>query len=201
MSAPNKRPRGRPAIPKDVQRRRIVEAAFRAFERSPYERTTVADIVGEAGMSSRSFYAHFASKDDLAAQIVEEYGAELLGQVAEILSETPDDVPAHVDRALGAWLEILPAAAIDLERLGGDAGRRVGEMRRRIVQELVDLTLAYMVRLHGLGLVPRPPVRAEVELLLTGIEGMSLRYYSEGRRDELLALRPVLRRLLLVGLG
>jgi len=178
-----------------------VEAAFRAFERSRYERTTVADIVGEAGMSSRSFYAHFASKDDLAAQIVEEYGAELLGHVAEILAATPDDVPAHVDRALGAWLEILPAAAIDLERLGGDAGRRVGEMRRRIVQELVDLTLGYMVRLHGLGLVPRPPVRAEVELLLTGIEGMSLRYYSEGRRDELLALRPVLSRLLLVGLG
>lgn len=201
MSAPIKRPRGRPAIPKDVQRRRIVEAAFRAFERSRYERTTVADIVGEAGMSSRSFYAHFASKDDLAAQIVEEYGADLLGHVAEILAATPDDVPAHVDRALGAWLEILPAAAIDLERLGGDAGRRVGEMRRRIVQELVDLTLAYMVRLHGLGLVPRPPVRAEVELLLTGIEGMSLRYYSEGRRDELLALRPVLLRLLLVGLG
>jgi len=201
VSAPIKRPRGRPAIPKDVQRRRIVEAAFRAFERSRYERTTVADIVGEAGMSSRSFYAHFASKDDLAAQIVEEYGAELLGHVAEILAATPGDVPAHVDRALGAWLEILPAAAIDLERLGGDAGRRVGEMRRRIVQELVDLTLGYMVRLHGLGLVPRPPVRAEVELLLTGIEGMSLRYYSEGRRDELLALRPVLSRLLLVGLG
>jgi len=201
VSAPIKRPRGRPAIPKDVQRRRLVAAAFRAFERSHYERTTVADIVGEAGMSSRSFYAHFASKDDLAAQIVEEYGAELLGRVAEILAETPEDVPAHVDRALGAWLEILPAASIDLERLGGDAGRRVGEVRRRIVQALTDLTFVYMARLHGLGLVPRVPARAEIELFLTGIEGMSLRYYSEGRREDLLALRPVLVRLLLVALG
>jgi hypothetical protein len=65
----------------------------------------------------------------------------------------------------------------------------------------VDRTLSSLGRLHGRGLVPRPPVRAEVELLLTGIEGMSLRYYSEGRRDQLLALRPVLLRLLLVGLG
>lgn len=184
-----------------MQRRRLVEAAFRAFERSHYERTTVADIVGEAGMSSRSFYAHFASKDDLAAQIVEEYGARLLGEVEEILAQTPDGVQGHVDRALGAWLQLLPAAAIDLERLGGDAGRRVGEARRRIVQRLVDLTLGYVARLHELGLVPRLPIRAEVELLLTGIEGMSLRYYSEGRRDELLALRPVLLRLLLVALG
>jgi AcrR family transcriptional regulator len=201
VSASIKRPRGRPAIPKDVQRRRLVEAAFRVFERSHYERTSVADIVGEAGMSSRSFYSHFVSKDDLAAQIVEEYGAKLLGESARTLAETPEDVSGHVDRALGAWLEILPVAAIDLERLGGDAGRRVGEVRRRIVQALVDLTVDYMTRLHGLGLVPRPPLRAEVELLLTGIEGMSLRYYSEGRRGELLALRPVILRLLLVGLG
>ena len=70
MSSAIKRPRGRPAIPKEVQRRRLIEAAFRVFERNRYERTSVADIVGEAGMSSRSFYDHFASKEDLVAEIV-----------------------------------------------------------------------------------------------------------------------------------
>jgi hypothetical protein len=40
-----------------------------------------------------------------------------------------------------------------------------------------------------------------VELMLTGIEGLCLRYYSEGRRDELLALRPRLLRLVLAALG
>jgi len=178
-----------------------MEAALRAFEKSRYERTTIADVVGEAGMSSRSFYDHFASKEDLVAAIVEETGMQMLGELEELLLETSDDVQTHVDRALRIFLERLPASSIDLERLGGDAGRRVGEVRRRIVQRLTDLTQDYIARMYAAGRVPRLPERPEVELILTGIEGMCLRYYSEGRREELLALRPRVLRLLLVALG
>lgn len=202
MSIASKRPRGRPAIPREVQRRRLMEAALRAFEKSRYERTTIADVVGEAGMSSRSFYDHFASKEDLVAAIVEETGTLMLRELEKLLLETSDeDVQAHVDRALRTFLERLPASSIDLERLGGDAGRRVGEVRRRIVQRLTDLTQDYIARMYAAGRVPRLPERPEVELILTGIEGMCLRYYSEGRREELLALRPRVLRTLLVALG
>jgi AcrR family transcriptional regulator len=196
-----KRPRGRPAIPKEVQRRRLVEAAYRVFERNRYERTSIADIVGEAGMSSRSFYDHFASKEDLVAEIVAETGERLLGAVSEVFTgDVPLDVERNADLALGVFLHGLPVSAIDLERLGGDAGRRVGEVRRRIVQRLTNLTHAYMGRLLAKGLVARLPERPEVELILTGIEGMCLRYYSEGRRDELLEIRPLILRLLLTAL-
>jgi AcrR family transcriptional regulator len=201
MTSAPKRPRGRPAIPRDVQRRRLMEAALRAFEKNRYERTTVADIVGEAGMSSRSFYDHFASKEDLVAAIIEETGMQMLAELEEVLSEASDDVATHVDRALRTFLERLPASSIDLERLGGDAGRRVGEVRRRIVQRLTDLTQAFIAKMYAAGRVPRLPERPEVELLLTGIEGLCLRYYSEGRREELLALRPRILRLLLAALG
>jgi AcrR family transcriptional regulator len=196
-----KRPRGRPAIPRDVQRRRLLEAAWRAFERSRWERTTVADIVSEAGMSSRSFYLHFASKEDLIAAMVEEVAARLLVEIEVLLEEDNEDVQGHADRAIGCFLELLPAASIDLERLGGDAGRRVGEVRRRMVQSLTDLTVRYMERMHLAGRVPRAPDRDEIELLLTGIEGMCVRYYSEGRRDELKALRPRILRLMVAGLS
>jgi len=201
MTSAPKRPRGRPAIPRDVQRRRLMEAALRAFEKNRYERTTVADIVGEAGMSSRSFYDHFASKEDLVAAIIEETGMQMLAELEEVLSEASDDVATHVDRALRTFLERLPASSIDLERLGGDAGRRVGEVRRRIVQRLTDLTQAFIAKMYAASRVPRLPERPEVELLLTGIEGLCLRYYSEGRREELLALRPRILRLLLAALG
>ena len=201
MSSAIKRPRGRPAIPKEVQRRRLVEAAFRVFERNRYERTSVADIVGEAGMSSRSFYDHFASKEDLVAEIVADTGERLLLAVSEVFTgDVPLDVERNADHALGVFLEGLPVSAIDLERLGGDAGRRVGEVRRRIVQRLTNLTHAYMGRLLAKGLVARLPERPEVELILTGIEGMCLRYYSEGRRDELLEIRPLILRLMLTAL-
>jgi AcrR family transcriptional regulator len=201
VSTAVKRPRGRPAIPREVQRRRLIEAAFRVFERNRYERTSVADIVGEAGMSSRSFYDHFGSKEDLVAEMVAEIGERLLDEVAEVMAETPENVERNADVALGVFLDGLPVSAIDLERLGGDAGRRIGEVRRRIVQRLTNLTHAYMGRLLAKGLVSRLPERPEVELILTGIEGMCLRYYSEGRREELLEIRPLILRLTLTALA
>jgi AcrR family transcriptional regulator len=201
VSTAVKRPRGRPAIPREVQRRRLIEAAFRVFERNRYERTSVADIVGEAGMSSRSFYDHFGSKEDLVAEMVAEIGERLLDEVAEVMAETPENVEKNADVALGVFLDGLPVSAIDLERLGGDAGRRIGEVRRRIVQRLTNLTHAYMGRLLAKGLVSRLPERPEVELILTGIEGMCLRYYSEGRREELLEIRPLILRLTLTALA
>jgi AcrR family transcriptional regulator len=200
VSSAVKRPRGRPAIPREVQRRRLIEAAFRVFERNRYERTSVADIVGEAGMSSRSFYDHFASKEDLVAEIVAETGERLLGELAQALAEAPVDVERNANLALGIFLDGLPVSAIDLERLGGDAGRRVGEVRRRIMQRLTNLVHTYMGRLLANGLINRLPERPEVEIVLTGIEGMCLRYYSEGRREELLELRPLILRVMLAAL-
>ena len=43
--------------------------------------------------------------------------------------------------------------------------------------------------------------REEVALVLMGIEGLSFRYYSEGRRAELLRLQPVLLQVFLRALA
>ena len=43
----------------------IFDAAFEVMRRNDYQDVTVADILAEAGMSTRSFYRHFASKDEL----------------------------------------------------------------------------------------------------------------------------------------
>jgi AcrR family transcriptional regulator len=195
--APAKRPRGRPALPRELQRRRLIEGAWRAIEHSHFEGTTVADIVREAGMSSRSFYEHFESKEDLVASIVDELGARLLQELRAILAEPEQDAQAQAERGLRAFLELLPSARVDVEQLGGEAGRRIGEVRRRLVQAITDLVHAHLGRLHARGTIGRTPARVEVELIMTGIEGLGLRYYSEGRREELLALRPALLSLLL----
>jgi len=68
---PAKRPRGRPPIPEDVQRRRLVTAAIRVFADKPYEGARIADIVREAKMSSRSFYQFFESKEDVVVEVYE----------------------------------------------------------------------------------------------------------------------------------
>jgi AcrR family transcriptional regulator len=192
--------RGRPCIPKEVQRQRLIDAALRVLEKTHYEKTSVADIVREARMSSRSFYDQFKSKEDLVAEIVEEKARHFFEQLETKLSE-PRSLAERISRAMQAYLELFPVATVDLERLGSEAGMRVREVRRNYVQLLTDFNMRGFQDLYERGEVTRIPPRATVELLLTGIEGLSFRYYSEGRREELLALHPILLSVFLRTLG
>ena len=200
MTPSAKRPRGRPSLDEHEQRRRLIDAAWRVFEEASEDRVTVADIVSEAGMSSRSFYQHFSSKEDLIAQMVEDVGGAILAAVAADFREPLADPAAQAARALQTFLERLPSVAIDLTRLEGTIGGRVVRLRQRVVRALTEVVHDHMVRLHETGGAPRRPDRAEVEVLIAGIAELGLRYYSEGRRAELLDLQPILVRLLLRGL-
>ena len=132
----------------------------------------------------------------MVAEIVDDQGRRLVERLDLIFRETKDDAE-RADRAMRAFLELFPAGTIDLERLGGAAGQRVRELRQKYVSVLTDLVLRQYERAHARGAIERVPLRAEVELVLTGIEGLSFRYYSEGRREDLLGLQPVLLRVFL----
>jgi AcrR family transcriptional regulator len=196
-----KRPPGRPALDEQAQRQRRVDAAWRVLERESEDRVTVADIVRSAGMSSRSFYQHFQSKEDLIAQMIEDVGTRILTAVRADFEHPLPDPAAQTDRALGTFLELLPAVAIDLTRLEGTIGGRVMRLRQRVVRALTEVVHIHMVELHERGATTRRPDRAEVEVLISGIAELGIRYYSDGRREELLALKPALVRLLLRSLG
>lgn len=195
-----KRRRGRPSLDEHEQRQRLTDAAWRVFEEASEERVTVADIVREAGMSSRSFYQHYSSKEDLIAQMVEDVGAKILAAVEADFREPLADAVAQTTRALGTFLERLPSVAIDLTRLEGTIGGRVVRVRQRVVRALTEVVHGHLARLHEGGRVARRPERAEVEVLIAGIAELGIRYYSEGRRAELLQLQPALVQLLIRGL-
>jgi len=195
-----KRPRGRPSLSEHDQRQRLIDAAWRVFEEESEERVTVADIVREAGMSSRSFYQHFTSKEDLIAQLVEEVGAKIQEAVEADFRQPLADPVAQAARALRTFLELLPSVALDLTRLEGTIGGRVMRLRQRVVRALTEIVHLHLLGLHEKGLAPRQVERAEVEILIAGIAELGIRYYSEGRRSELLALQPSLVRLLIRGL-
>jgi AcrR family transcriptional regulator len=200
-SLPAKRPRGRPPLPRAGQRQRLVDAAIRAFDRTNGEKLTVSDIVGEAGMSSRTFYDHFESKDELVAEIFMTQARGFVAKLMEIAQRVRGPVE-RCDQALEAFFERFPAATtIDFERLGGPAGDRVRAERRRCVNLIADGIVSELDRMHSNGAMTHPPDRARIELVLTGIEGLSIRYYSEGRHGELAHLRPMMRELLLRATG
>lgn len=66
----------------ELVRREIWNTAIRLFEERGFESTTVEQISSAAGLSSRTFFRYFASKEDVILQGVESYGDDLLAAVA-----------------------------------------------------------------------------------------------------------------------
>ncbi|WNZ11664.1 TetR family transcriptional regulator [Streptomyces sp. 11x1] len=77
---------------KELRRAQITEAAVRCFSRNGLERTSIADITAESGLSTGSIYAHYRNKAELvqaSAHAVLAKRAEVLGEYAG--SDTPPD--------------------------------------------------------------------------------------------------------------
>jgi AcrR family transcriptional regulator len=58
---------------KQETRKRIVQSARRLFNRNGFAEVTIADIMGEAGLTHGGFYKHFSAKEDVYQEAVLEF--------------------------------------------------------------------------------------------------------------------------------
>jgi TetR/AcrR family transcriptional repressor of nem operon len=84
---------------KEATRRRIVEAAGRRLKRDGIDGSGIATLMADAGLTNGAFYAHFASKENLVASVVEE---ELRLQAAALSVLAPG--LAGVEQLVRAYL-------------------------------------------------------------------------------------------------
>lgn len=70
---------------KAATRRALVEHAVALFDEFGFEKTTVDDIVAAAGCSQRTFFRHFAAKEDVAFEGL----PERLTELTELLESVP----------------------------------------------------------------------------------------------------------------
>src|SRR5438034_10875957 len=68
-------------------RRRIVEVAGRRFKQDGIDGTGVATLMSDAGLTNGAFYAHFASKEDLVANVLAD---QLRTQRQSVDAQPPD---------------------------------------------------------------------------------------------------------------
>jgi AcrR family transcriptional regulator len=97
MSAPTRR-----RLTAEERRSGILDAALTAFSQKGYHATSLDDIAGEAGVSKALIYEHFASKQELHADLIARNARELTQRVAGALSGV--EVESTVER-LAAGLE------------------------------------------------------------------------------------------------
>ncbi|MFI7347307.1 TetR/AcrR family transcriptional regulator [Streptomyces sp. NPDC049936] len=91
----------RPGRPREFDIDRALEAALHVFWEHGYEATSLAQLRAALGISSASFYAAFASKEELFIRIVERYA----GSYARVTSPLADeDLSSReaIERALRA---------------------------------------------------------------------------------------------------
>lgn len=98
---------------------RITRAGLKLFGSSSYEATTIDDIAAEAGISRRTFFHYFKSKDDILVSLQSGLGRQLAAAIADkatglrpldavraatlsLVSAHPRDELVHLDRLMRA---------------------------------------------------------------------------------------------------
>ncbi|MBP2472222.1 AcrR family transcriptional regulator [Crossiella equi] len=135
---------------KELRRTQIAEAALCCFGRRGLERTSIADITAESGLSAGSIYAHYRNKADLVqatATVVLARRAEVLrGYAASAAPPDPDELLARL------VAEINPVEARFVVQIWGEAttdpalGAIVGDMVGRLRGLVHDCVVAWLAK-------------------------------------------------------
>ncbi|MGW0212154.1 TetR/AcrR family transcriptional regulator [Streptomyces sp. NPDC003233] len=163
----------------------ILHTAVRLFAEQGYEQTTIAQIAREAGISQRSLFRYFGTKEDLVCGDQEALG--------ELLKRTVEQQPADVSAwdALRAGFEVTltanhtPQRVLELSRLIFDTPAlhaRYIEKRLRWQTELVPVIQARLGATAG----PSSDLRAKaiVATVFACVDtATELWAASEGRLD------------------
>jgi AcrR family transcriptional regulator len=89
----------------------LVDAGFAVLRRDGVEGLTVAEVLREAGLSTRAFYRHFQSKDELVLAVFER---ELQGSLDRMHRAIAKSTDPRV--ALEAWIDQTLGLAFDPRR-------------------------------------------------------------------------------------
>ncbi|NWH08870.1 MAG: TetR/AcrR family transcriptional regulator [Alphaproteobacteria bacterium] len=127
-----------PSGHKEKIRERIVKAAARRFRKEGIEAVGIAALMQALGLTHGGFYAHFKSKDALAAEASSHAFDETMAQLRDIISAAP---PGERLRRLAAsyvsaYHRDHPESGCLAAALGDDIARQSPQLRRAVTQKL-----------------------------------------------------------------
>src|ERR1044071_9478023 len=82
-------------------RSRIVDAAYESFWRLGFRRSSVDSIAARAGLTKRTVYAYFRSKDDLLDAVLQRYDELAAPRLQHVGDRMPDDRIGLIDSYFG----------------------------------------------------------------------------------------------------
>jgi AcrR family transcriptional regulator len=116
-------------------RTRIIAAARAHLFAYGYSAWTMDELAAELGMSKKTLYRHFSSKDALVEEVLEVFGSEVRALAESVFSEESLRFTAKLHRFTEAMVHrfasIKPHVLRDLERFAPHISRKIEELRYR----------------------------------------------------------------------
>lgn len=172
MAASSGRPwRGMPPAERDALRRaRLLEAGLEVFGTSGYQSSTVTGVCREAGVSTRSFYELFASREELLASVYLGITGEIRERIGELTVPPGADLTEWVTLAVGTVVGPMlederKGLVAEVEVVG--VSPRMEEVRRAANAEIADALDAIFDALVAHGLVA-PFVKGRIARFAVG---------------------------------
>lgn len=167
-------------MPRDRSKtdRRIVEAAYYLFYRRGFTRVGVDEIAARAGITKRTLYSHFRSKDDLLAAALTRHQELDLERLQSIARHLPKDPAAMVDSffdQLVDWAATPRWSGSGFTRLAVELADLPGHPARRIAARAKGVTERWLTGLLAEGGVgPAADVARAIMLLMEGAMALML---------------------------
>jgi AcrR family transcriptional regulator len=163
----------------DQVKQRIVEAAYESFWRSGFRRTSVDTVAARAGLTKRTVYAYFRSKDDLLAAVLTHYREMAAARLKHIEGLLPLDRDGMIDSffsQLAGWASTTPRwSGSGLTRLVVELAELPGHPARAIARKAKAMTETWLAERLARARVDRPDIHArEIMLLMEGAMALML---------------------------
>ena len=160
-------------------RTRIVEAAYESFWRLGFRRSSVDSIAERAGLTKRTVYAYFRSKDDLLAAVLQRYEELAVERLKRIGDRLPADRIGMVDSffaQLGGWANTTPRwSGSGFTRLVVELADLPGHPARAIARRAKATTESWIAeRLAGARVANAQERARELMLLMEGSMALTL---------------------------
>ncbi|MFL4909980.1 TetR/AcrR family transcriptional regulator [Streptomyces sp. MMS24-I2-30] len=183
---------GAPATLWDRTRRlaaqEILETALRLFTEQGYDETSIAQIAREAGVSQRTLFRYFGTKEDLLGGDQDRFG--------QVLTDTISELPAEADawEALRAGVAAVLALHESREQalarfrlLHNTASLRAGwlEKRLRFQDELLPLVRTRMDAAAGR---TDPGARAVIAAAFACLDAASMTWVDDDGKGDIMDL-------------
>lgn len=176
------------------QLRRLLDSAGHVFAEMGWADATVEAIVSRAGMSRRTFYEHFDDLRDCLLQLHARVAKASLRTIESAImaqSDPAEMLRTGVNMFLGGIAQ-FPHMSRVMFRVVRSAGPEFEQLHEQMMQKFTKAFLEAVERSYQMGRTPKPNDDLRVYILVSGMEGLAMRYVMRGEENKALEAAPVL---------